>query len=54
MRVSAYILDRCSVGSEIMVDGKLVHMLLNMFSAPPGNSLEPRDGCRLLEHVPLH
>jgi len=34
-RVSAYILDICSAGSEIMVDGKLAHMLLNMLSALP-------------------
>jgi len=35
MGVSAYILDRCSIGSEIMVDGKLVCMLLNKLCAPP-------------------
>jgi len=43
MRVLAYILDRCSVGSEITVDGKLVHMLLNKLTAPPA-AYSPRMG----------
>jgi hypothetical protein len=41
--VSAYILDRCSVSFEIMTDGNLAHMLLNMLGEPQTAS-EPGDG----------